>query len=475
MGMDFERTFNREHRISANLFYHYMMTEVTGETPNLQTANTALRTNYSFRDRYIAEVNLALMGSDKFPENNRYFMSYAGGFGWIVTEEDFLKANPAINYLKVKASGGLLGYDAQTEWNLHHTRWIDGGNYNFRENIGFNRVALSNWANPHLKWEKSLESNIGIEGLLFNRKLWVEVNYFNETRSDIIRNAGSYYTAVYGNLYGQMNMEKVRNQGVEGEFKYMNKAGDFFYSAGFSGMYSKNKLLATNEIEYPSEDRRTVGKPTDAMFGYTAKGLFGKEVDLPNAPHQTFGYYTIGDIAYEDLNNDQAIDENDQKMIGNSFPRVNLGLNVDLAWKGFALNLLGVSSLGVNSWLNNSYYWNYGENKWSDQTLNRFHPVNNPDGTYPRLTTTNGSNNFINSTFWLANTGFFRLKNVELSYTFGFNKPLSPAVKTVKVFMRGTNILTISKVKELDPEALNAGVNNYPLFSTYTVGLSVVF
>ncbi len=475
LGADFERVFNHDHRISSNLLYHYMMMEETGTTPNLQTANTVLRTNYSFKDKYIAELNLALMGSDKFQNNNRFFMSWAGGLGWLISDEDFLKSVKSIDYLKVKASGGLLGYDAQTDWNLYYNRWRDNGSYTFRSNNSTGRVTFANFASPNLKWEKSLEFNLGTEGLLLNRKLWVEANYFHETRSDVITDASSFYSSIYGGLYGQINRGKVRNQGFEFEAKYMNKVSDFLYSIGLNGIYSKNKLLVSNEIEHTEEYRRSTGKPTDAMFGYVDKGLFRTPADLVNAPHQTLGYYTIGDIAYEDLNKDGVVDENDRRMVGNSYPRMNLGMSMDFSYKGFALNLLGVSSLGVNSWLTNNYFWNFGERKWSDQALNRFHPINNPEGTYPRLTTTQGSNNFENSTFWLANTSFFRLKNAELSYTFGYNKPISTRLKTIKVFTRGMNILTISKIKELDPEVLGAGVNNYPLFSTYTVGVSVMF
>jgi hypothetical protein len=255
----------------------------------------------------------------------------------------------------------------------------------------------------------------------------------------------------------------------------MNKTGDFHYSVGINGIYSKNKIITYNEVEHPEKNRRSTGKPSDSMFGYVSRGLFGKDVAIDGAPHQTLGYYTVGDIAYEDLHKDEVIDENDQKVLGNSFPRMSLGLTVDLFYKGFSFNMLGVSQLGVNKWLSNTYYWNFGERKWSDQALNRYHPDNNPEGTYPRLTTTQGNNNFVNSTFWLANTSFFRVKNAELGYTFGYNKPLSTSVKTVRVFARGTNFLTISKMEELDPEVPDAGVNNYPLFATFTVGLNVVF
>jgi len=475
MGMDYERTFE-SHRVAANLFYTYLMQEQTGVTANIQSANTALRVNDTYKDKYTAEVDLALMGSDRFRNNNKYFMSYAGGLGWILSDEDFLKGNNTVNYLKLKASGGLLGYDAQTPQNLYSTRWSNDGSYNVRVNTPiFSLVTLSNVASPNLKWEQSLEFNVGAEALLFNRKLWMEANYFNETRSNIISDASSIYSAVYGGMYGQMNIGKVSNQGFELEAKYMNKSGDFFYSIGINGTYSKNKLLATNEVIYPDAYRNATGKPTDAMFGYVSQGLFGKDVDLASHLPQTLGYYTIGDIAYADLNHDEVVNSLDQKMIGNSYPRVQLGLDINLSWKGFALKILGVSSLGDHVWLNNNYYWNYGENKWSDLALDRYHPVNNPGGTFPRLTTTSGSNNFVNSTFWLANSSFGRLKNAELSYMFGYNKPLTSSLKTIKVFMRGTNILTISGIKDLDPEIPTAGVTNYPLFSTYTAGLSATF
>jgi TonB-linked SusC/RagA family outer membrane protein len=475
LGLDYERTFNNLHRFSANMRYHYTMYEQTGETSDLQNANTALRVNYSFSDKYIVELDLALMGSNVFPKENRHFLSYAGGLGWIISEEDFLRNANAINYLKVKTSAGLLGYDGATDMNLYFNRWGEGVYYQVRQGNNIPITELHNWASPRLRWEKSGEFNIGFEGLFLNRKLWVESDYFNELRFDIITGADSEYSAVYGSLFGQKNIEKVHNQGIEFELKYMSNAGKFFYSVGFNGMWSKNKLLATNDVSHASEDRSLAGKPTDITLGYVALGLFGKDVPLEGAPFQTFGYYTTGDIAYKDLNNDDIIDENDRKAIGNSFPRFNFGMPVDISWKGFGVNILGVAGLGIQDVVSNGYFWNSGNNKWSDMTLNRYHPDNNPGGTYPRLTTTQGGNNFVNSTFWLHRLDFFRIKNAEASYTFGYDQPLTPWLKTAKVFLRGTNILTISKFKVSDPEVPNAGLSNYPLFSVYSAGLSVSF
>lgn len=475
LGLDYERTFHSIHRFSANLLHHYMMYETTGTTPNLENSNTALRINYANRDKYIAEFDLALMGSSVFPKENRYFPAFAGGLAWIISEENFLEDNKHIDYLKIKTSAGLLGYDRATDWNLHHNRWQEGPNYQVRQGNNIPITQLVNWASPDLKWEKNREFSIGFEGLLLDHKLWIESNYFREVRSDIIANAGSRYSAVYGGLFGQQNLEKVQNQGIEFELKYMSNAGNLFYSVGINGLWSKNKLIASNEVMHAWENRASIGRPTDNTFGYVAIGLFGKDVPLEGAPRQTLGHYTIGDIAYQDLNGDGIIDENDRKAIGNSFPRFNLGLPIDISWKGWGMNLLCVASLGIKDVVNNSYYWNYGQNNWSDMTLDRYHPVNNPEGTYPRLTTTDGNNNFVNSTFWLHDRSFLRLKNVEVSYTFGYDRPLTSWLKTTKVFLRGTNLLTISKFKKLDPELPNAGVNNYPLFAVYSVGLSATF
>jgi TonB-linked SusC/RagA family outer membrane protein len=494
LGFDYERTFNNMHRFSGNMFYNYMIVEESsnldigtfgaggsntnnGINPDLQNSNAAFRLNYAYQDKYIVEGSVALMGSDKFPKDNRYFWAYAGGLGWVISEENFLKGNAAIDYLKVKASAGLLGYDRATDYNLYFNRWADNGNnYQVAQGWNLNRVQLMNWASTGLKWEKAQEVSAGFEGLFLNRRLWVESNYFYEMRSDIITDAGSYYSNVYGSLFGQRNLQKVRNQGIEFEFRYMSKVGEVFYSVGLNGLYSKSVLIKTNEVEHPWENRRNTGQSTDNTLGYVALGLFGKDVPLDeNTPIQTLGYYQEGDIAYKDLNGDGIIDENDRKTIGNSFPRVNLGLPVDLSWNGFGLNLLCVASLGIKDVVTNEYFWNYGNNKWSDMALDRYHKFNNPTGTYPRLTTTEGDNNFVNSTFWLHNRDFFRLKNAEVSYTFGHNKPITPWLKTAKIFLRGTNVLTISKFKALDPEIPNAGVNNYPLFSVYSVGASLTF
>lgn len=460
------------HRLNSDLSYFYYIDEAAGSSQDVKTLNYVLRNAYSFNNKYLAELTLAYMGSNRFTEENRFKMFYAGGLGWIVSEEDFFSSGK-IDYLKLKATAGLLGYDRSSNYFLYENRWSDNGNYTISNGTNQSRTNMNLVGNPNLDWEKNREVNVGVEALGFNKRLLLEADYFNELRYDIVRQANSQYPGMFGGLYPFINFGKVANQGIDLIARWKDNGRNLFYDFGVNLIWSKNKVILTDEVEHPDDYLRQTGSPSDAMFGYVSEGLFGKDVPLDEHAIQTFGPYGEGDIAYKDLNDDGIIDDRDRKMIGNNFPRTQLGIDLNLNYKGWGLYMLTTAQLGVNSWLNNTYYWNRGENKYSIKAQDRYHPVNNPEGSYPKLTTTTGSNNFMNSDFWIENSSFVRLKNIELSYTLR-NNPGSFARK-IKLFARGSNLLTFSKIKDLDPEALNAGISNYPLLKNVSGGLIVSF
>lgn len=452
------------HTLKFNLSNIYFKQEMNGSQQDIKTSNYSFLGNYCYSNKYIVEADLAYMGSSKFVADNRYQLFYAGGLAWIISEEFFFKSfvGNRIDYFKVKLSTGLLGYDASTAYQLYQNRWIGETIYNV---VG----------NPNLTWEKSRQFNIGLEGLAFDRKLSVEANYFNEVSFDQIRKADVLFSALYGGIYPSINWGKVANQGVEIEIRWNNKTIDGLgYSLGTNMLYSKNKVLQADEVNYPDEYLRTVNQPSDAMFGYVTEGLFGRDVQLQGHAQQTFEPYGDGDVAYKDLNNDGIINILDRKVLGNSLPRLIIGTDVSLNYMGWGLYVLATANLGVSTWLNNSYYWMSGENKYSVKAFESYDELNNPLGKYPALTTKTGSNNLMNSDLWLENSSFVRLKNIELSYTI-LNKKTSSVTKSIKLFTRGTNLLLLSKIKDLDPEALNAGVNNYPILRNLTCGMLVSF
>ena len=467
-----------DHYLSADLGLQYALNEQTGTwvTQHIENINTVFRSAYAFRQRYVAELAVAYMGSNKFDIDNRFQAFPAAGLAWVISEEAFMRGFYGLNFLRIRANAGIIGYDRATSHWLFDNRWQNTGSVSFGDPDGTN-VPVVNYSmrgNPDLEWEKSREISAGFDLVALNHRLSLELNYFNEYRYDIIHFVSSQIPQVYGGRFMHFNWGEVENQGVEMQLLWHDRKEELEYTIGVNYMYSENKIVTTDEIPYPDIYRRTVGLPGDAMMGYVDMGLFGPDVNLSDHPFQTFGFYGTGDIAYKDLNGDGIIDDRDRKMIGNSFPRHTIGLNLNFNYKGWGLYLLATAHLGFDTWLNNSYYWNSGLDKYSVVTMDRFHPENNPDGTYPRLTISDGNNNFRNSTFWLEDASFLRLKNVELSYTFR-RTAVGATPRNIKLFVRGSNLFVLSNIKDLDPEAINGGLGNYPVLTTVSAGLSVSF
>jgi len=468
-----------QNHFSAILGYRYYKQEMKGSSYDVINNNYNLRLNYNYDKRYLVEFNAAYMGTNKFASGNKYFLSPTGGIGWVISNEKCMAGVKQVDFLKLKASYGVIGYSGATDYGLFNTAWTDGGTMATGVNGSYTDTKITNFVrvgNPILKWEKSAELNVGFEGMFLKKRLSAELNYFHEIRSDIIGSDTTKYAGNLGAYTMYENMGKVSNQGVDGYISWTDKAGEFSYTVGFNFVYSKNKLLEWNETgNIPDEGTKRIGKPTDAIFGLQSRGLFGRDVTMTaELPVQTFGPYHDGDIAYKNQNGDNVIDARDEVQIGNSFPRTTFGLDIDLKYKNWGLYLLGTSELGIKKLLNNTYFWNKGDSKYSVLAYDSYNPVRNRNGIYPILTTLDGANSFRNSDFWIEDASWFRLKNVELSYTFPNKKqPLSG--KGFRVFVRGTNLFVLSKIKDLDPEVLDAGVTNNPLTAYYTGGVSFTF
>ncbi len=475
-GISYDRIIG-DHDIDVTASWMYWRNEKPGSNQDVKNSNLVLRAAYGYKDRYYIDVTGAMMGSGRFAKGNRQFFSPAVGLGWIMSEESWFKNN-IVNYLKLRGSFGILGYDANTSFYLYDQRWKNNGDMGFGNDNSINiaTVGTSYAPDPNLKWEKSREFNIGVDAMISDARLGISAEYFNEYRYDIIQKVSSHYQTTQGHLIAYENWGAVANQGIEAELSWNDRHGDFEYGVGFMASWSKSRIVRANELNYTgvNADRSLVGRSADYINGYVSSGLFGPDFNRADYPVQAIGAYGAGDIRYVDMNNDGIVDDLDKRMIGNSHPRTILSLDIDLKWKGFGLYVLGTAHLGFDQLLTSSYYWNRGNQGYSEVVLDRWHPVNNPGGTYPRLTTTNGTNNFSNSDFWIKDASFFRLKNVELSYTFT-NRNLNSVLSKFKVYVRGTNLFSISGIKGLDPEVIDGGVTNYPLLRNIVGGIAVTF
>lgn len=472
--LSYDRTFQAKHQLKSDLVIFQSRRENLGSSQDDVNRTFALRTNYVYNKKWIAELDMAVMGSSRFTKGNRYGYFPTVGVAWIASEEKFLKDKEWLDFLKIKASTGLLGTDNYFDFFLFESRWNTSQSTHFGPKLeeDVNTSTLVHVGNPDLTWEKSFEINIGAEASFLNC-LTADFNYFNNYRYDILTPTTSF-SSINGGELMYRNYGSVRNQGVELALEYSGNIGKLHYSIGGNTIWSKAVYEKTDDMEGLSSNRKKEGKPVDTRFGLIAEGLFKSGDEIAAHPVQDFGPVQIGDVKYANINNDHHINENDMLPIGNEYPRFQFGLNINLAYKGFELSLSGSGMAQYDIYLNNSYYWMREDQKYSTFVKNYFNPSTG-EGKFPRLTTQQNQNNYRSSSLWMRSGNFFKLRDAMLSYSLPQNITNKMTLKQVKLFVRGSNLFTISSIKDLDPEYINAGVTGYPFFRSFTGGINVVF
>ena len=472
--LSYDRTFQAKHQLKSDLVIFQSRRENLGSSQDDVNRTFALRTNYVYNKKWIAELDMAVMGSSRFTKGNRYGYFPTVGVAWIASEEKFLKDKEWLDFLKIKASTGLLGTDNYFDFFLFESRWNTSQSTHFGPKLeeDVNTSTLVHVGNPDLTWEKSFEINIGAEASFLNC-LTADFNYFNNYRYDILTPTTSF-SSINGGELMYRNYGRVRNQGVELALEYSGNIGKLHYSIGGNTIWSKAVYEKTDDMEGLSSNRKKEGKPVDTRFGLIAEGLFKSGDEIAAHPVQDFGPVQIGDVKYANINNDHHINENDMLPIGNEYPRFQFGLNINLAYKGFELSLSGSGMAQYDIYLNNSYYWMREDQKYSTFVKNYFNPSTG-EGKFPRLTTQQNQNNYRSSSLWMRSGNFFKLRDAMLSYSLPQNITNKMTLKQVKLFVRGSNLFTISSIKDLDPEYIDAGVTGYPFFRSFTGGINVVF
>jgi TonB-linked SusC/RagA family outer membrane protein len=464
--IDYHRIFgDQEITVNALAYRDQYFTEsVLQPTKHL---HFGLRANYILKKKYIAELTGVLAGSVKLFETDKYAFSPGIGLGWVVSEESFLQDNSLINYLKLRANFAISNTDESlSNYYLGRDLYSSSGSYGYNQGTNSNNGYVINSGNPNVTFEKRMNFNAGLDALLLDSKLAAEASYFYYKSYDVITRRLNVLPVFFTGLPYE-NFGASQNQGVEIGLNYTEKVGDLQVRIGTEFVYSVPKALIVDELNYNEAYRKLTGKPSDAIFGLVAEGLFKDQADINASPFQTFGTVKPGDIKYKDLNGDGLINDLDQKMIGNSSARVEYGLNLGLKYKGFEFFALGTGQVGQKRTFTNSYYWVYGTRKYSDVVLNRWTPGTAATATYPELTTLSNANNFRTSTFWLYDYNWFTLSTAQLTYTLPIK--IGGTAET-RIFVRGGNLFMISKLK--DKAQLNIG--STPQTRSVSIGLTVV-
>ena len=486
-SFDWKRDFGLHH-LSALALYNQSKTYYPdSDYPGIPRGYVGLvgRVTYDYDNKYLIEGNVGYNGSENFAPGNRYGFFPAVSGGWVLTQEEFLKDNPVVNFLKIRASYGIVGND---RYHPYGTGFMDrflylpnsfffGRGYQFGTGTSWSPGAYEkSFGNSGLSWEKSAKQNYGIDFSLFNQKLSGSIDYFYEKRTDILAKA-STDPIIHAMSLPVLNLGIVSNKGVELNLKWNHKINSFRYWTNLNVSYAKNKIVYQDEV--PSEYTYTLktGHPVGQPFGLKVRGFYYEGME-DVADHS----YVLkeGDVVYEDLNHDGKIDDNDKTAIGYpSYPLLNAGLTLGFEYKGFDFSMLWVGATKTSRVLEETFRKPLGEtydrSLMSHQFTDRWTPETAATAKLPRATIDGVKNNYRDSELWVKDASYLRLKNIEIGYN--FRLPFMPKIgmEKMRVFMTGYNLLTFDKLKISDPESMSSGVPQYPVMRVINFGLNVSF
>lgn len=482
--LTFERAFGKNDILTSATYTISKYLQDRTEEP-LRQQNASWTGMYTYDNKYTIQAVMAYNGSSSFVKGKRYKMFPSVGASWVVTES----ASKTVNFLKIRAEYGQIGYDnllnsnqyfmVADRWTANNSGSVFGphtANRWFGSTIDSDRSYRTTYnriGNANLTWETREEISAGFDAMLFNNKLALQATYFNIMRNDIVELVDNFFPSVSGYLANPYyNFAKTSHEGVEIGFQYSEKIGhDLNISVGGNVSTLNTKRIKVDELAYENEYQRKTGTSSSAYFGLVYLGKFATDEEAKQAPFQLFDETLhAGDLKYADLNKDGVVDGNDQTEIGNTSPKIVYGFNVNVSYKRFDLTVIGNGRALVDVALTNKYF----QNGWGDNTYSKF-VQNNIGGDYPALTYQKVNNNFQGSSYWLKDGSFMKIQNVELAYNFKLSPSNGVGVRGARLYVRGANLLTISGIKDVDPESLNSGITQYPLYKTFTAGIKLTF
>lgn len=453
------------------------------------------RLNYDYAGKYLFEANIRADASSRFAKGNRwgYFPSFSGA--WRISEEEFMSAARGwLSNLKVRGSWGMLGnqdalnsdasgsfYPAINSYEIGATYPFDGA-----LNSGYYQKA---YRLSTITWEKATTWGVGVDFGLFNNRLTGSVDYYNRLTKGIMMDVDvpkEFALDPYKD-----NVGKVLNRGVEITLSYNDKFGDWTFGAAANFAFNHNEILELGGVDYINavngyNQRNALGHAMNSYYLYQADGFFNsqEEADAFTAKYGNpfgGGDFKAGDIRYVDTDGNGKLDGQDRVLANSSDPVYTFGLNLNAGWKGIDLALTFNGAAKVARYFDaHEVYGAFSGDAghpasiWKDAWTET-----NKDASMPRIfTDTNSpsSSRQVASTFWLQNTSYLRLKNLQLGYTLPKSLTSGWGIENIRFYYSVENLFTIDGMKiNIDPEATSQRLSSYPLLRTHAFGVNVTF
>jgi TonB-linked SusC/RagA family outer membrane protein len=501
MKLNYNHTFGGVHEVSGLLLFNRSIRSYNEDVDYRYQGLTG-RATYYYDSRYLLEFNFGYNGSENFARGYRYGFFPAVSAGWVITNEPFMKSSDKwLNNLKLRASHGLVGSD-NLDGRWHYLQFFEGGDSyrygpdNFGTSIGGRREAAL--ANPTLSWETARKTNIGLDVAFLSNRLELTVDAFYEYRYNIFTNLSGGDKIGFPDIVGKaaplINSGEVENKGIDFEIGWKDRIGkDFKYYAKLNFAFARNKILFQNEISYEAFDsqdyRASTGRRIEEHFVYQFDHFVKDqaEADQLNASlYQPWGALYPGDAVYRDLNGDGKIDDyGDRTYAGNPrTPEIHFGVPLGFQYKGIDFSVLFQGAANASVLLNGAAVWDFPQietdkmGKVKPMHLNRWTPETAETATYPALSLMDRTvNKNPNSSLFLYDAKYVRLKNMEIGYTFPSKWVGKLGLQQIRVYAQGLNLFTWDGLDEvdIDPETRSGSGDWYPIQKVYNFGVDITF
>ena len=514
-SLNYSRSFG-DHDVSALFLYnqskkYYPETKIDGKVfyMDIPTAYVGYvgRMTYAYKKRYMVDLNAGYNGSENFAPDKRFGFFPAVSAGWILSEEKFMKKQKVIDFLKLRASYGIVGNDKMENarflymagaWSGYNTVAKGQGSWQFGKDGGTGLLpdAKENtMGNPDVTWEKVAKQNYGIDLKMFDSRLSLTADVFFEKRKDILSTRNTLPAITDINL-PKINLGKVNNHGYGLSLGWNDRAGKVDYWLKANVSYAKNKIIYMDEVVPNEPYMAETGRSTGLTYGYIfdrflQKDDFDADGNLKKdengrqiLPQMALGTPRPGDALFKDLNGDGVINGDDKTRFGYAErPDYVFGFLGGLKWKNFEFSMQWTAAMNASRILDGEYRNAFGstnsrmllkflaDGRWTEE---------NPNSRFPRLTFMNKSHYLQTSDLWLMNGSYLRLKTAEISYTLPQKDFLKKVgIESVRFYCNGYNLLTLfSDLNDIDidPEGVtDGGNNNYPNIRIYNFGVNISF
>ena len=490
----YKKGFFASEPIDITLGTEHQAPYVSGSYKNSGMASFAGRVGYAYDKKYLFEATLRADGSYKFAPDYRwgYFPSVA--LGWVMSEENWLKNVDQVDFLKLRASFGILGNDDLDPYTYLQSYKSTGNGLVYAwDSKARPAFYASGYVHDGLTWSRTNTFNVGVDFRAFDNRFSFEFDWFYKYTSRILENeqgGSTYAPSLGGNNPIWMNSGKMDNRGLDLTIGWTDAfSSGWSYSLKGTLGWARNRILSKKISDNHPSYRAVLGEPIGSKYGFHATGLFQTQEQLDSYPIAPSGHIELGALMYEDVDGDGKIDsDHDYVKIGrSSVPEMTFSLNAEVSWKDITLSALFQGASLCNYTLNGVY--NNGNTDGTMFTRQFYGGGNalrhlvegswrpdNTDAEYPRLRASGNANNAWSSDWWVKDGSYLRLKNLQLSYSL----PKSifkngKGIERLRIYFAGTNLLTISAFKYMDPE--NPGINNgyYPQQRTFSLGLNITF